>query len=605
MFAARYVPELRKRRYSESDEESLLEQESSLETSPNFEEKQAVSMDLETTSVETPKEEPSGSESLSEDEAPGPGEESSKHKSVLKRLRRSAKRAELRPESSSDESSDDSSEELEEHDLAPMPQPELPKDKKLKGALISQNLDWIAEPQVYPSSLRKDFKELLKAHNAKQQQQVLANLASNNFESAFAVQSVVFDHFSTKSALNPDSSKGDLLVNAATGSGKTLAYLLPIILALRGRVVPKLACVILVPTRPLISQVLQTANMLSKNTNLRISASNVNLAVLKELERFEAFKPDILISTPGRLVDYLSHGANVLSMKYLRFLVIDEVDKLLNQSFQNWISVMNTKISHDKRTLENVFCVPVQKLLFSATLHNDVEKLSLLNFYRPKLLVIDDDTGEEKASLFKIPPNLEEFEVFVKADFTPFKPLVLFKLLLDENVYDKQVLIFTKSNESTLRLSKLLLLILAKYQQFYQDDKDLKVQYLNSMINANNKKKLLNKFKDGKVKILVVTDLVSRGLDLPNVDQVINYDMPQSAIDYIHRVGRCGRAYNHGEAISILCGNGERKKFNRLTGEVKRSQGIKPLAIDTEFSDLEKGFYEAALEGLQEAVKGQ
>lgn len=532
-------------------------------------------------------------------------------------------------------------------DLGPIPQPALPRDKRLRQLAPSQSLNWIAEPVYYSTTTTKPFSEydFLKESTATNKQ-LLNNLSSNGYNNAFAVQCAVFQELILKNPhfgkIHPDNNNGDLLVNAATGSGKTLAYLIPILLDLSQRRVPKLSCVILVPTRPLVSQVLGAVSALSKNLNVNVVASNSNLSIKKELIKFANFKPDVLITTPGRLVDYLVYGEGDdndiassnsnsvprLSLRYLKYLVIDEVDRLLNQSFQNWISIINRKLQQHQSQPNNKLNslgYSVQKLLFSATLHNDVNKLASLNFYRPKLLVVDDKSLSAPSdnasingqSLYKIPPNLHEFEMFLHKDQAPLKPLMLLKLLLTKPKYHQNTLIFTQSNESTLRLTKLLTLLMAKFANFYPEllpkKQQLNIAYLNSTLSSNQRRTVLNKFQSQDIDILIATDLVARGIDILSIERVINYDLPRSAAEYVHRVGRCARANKHGDAVTLLCGNGERKWFNKISREIGRSQPVVGIwktengeVEDGEqvVTELEKQFYSEALAELEAAVRG-
>ncbi|GMG56332.1 unnamed protein product [Ambrosiozyma monospora] len=222
---------------------------------------------------------------------------------------------------------------------------------------------------------------------------------------------------------------GDYLINASTGSGKTLAYLIPIVNELMTRTVPKLRCIILVPTKPLINQVYSTLLKLTKSINLNCMAFKNDVGLKEEHEKFVRLMPDILVTAPGRLVDHIV--AFDLWLGDLRFCVVDEADRLLNQSFQNWCDLLVNKIENDQREQQqpralgsktgselgvsaafgafyNRYSLKCIKLILSATLTTNSEKLSHLKLFKPKVVVVND-VEDLVNELYQLPPNLEEY----------------------------------------------------------------------------------------------------------------------------------------------------------------------------------------------------
>ena len=620
MFAARYDPEDGKRESVSEDTESERESESGSESESESEKETESESEKETESEsesetgntgktgETRKsiglesvsdsDSDSGSQSRSDSDVEMKEvdasnsnivSDSSKHKSVLKKLRTSLS-AQKAENSTSNSDSDESS--VPTHDLAPLPQPALPRDQRLTATTNHiGNLDWLATP-IYASTT-----ETVPFSSFGLSSSMVKDLQSNGFSSAFSVQVSVLKLLlpdMESQAIRPDIG-GDLLVNAATGSGKTLGYAIPIIESLRNRIVPRVRAIVLVPTKPLISQVKATFAMLSKNTNLSVVSLRSDISINDEAQRLQVV-PDIIVSTPGRLVEHLTNGH--INLKSLRYLVIDEADRLLNQSFQNWCETLMSRIdSNPILELDQTWRPSVQKLVFSATLTTDAGRLSMLKLQRPRLIIVND-RHELVNELFTVPATLQEYKLSLGSARSSAKPLVLAKFLMSEQKL-VNTLVFAKSNEASLRLCRLLQLLFRVFGL------DVTVSYLNSTNNAaSTRAKILKDFANQTVHILVVTDLIARGIDIATITNVINYDLPNSSRDYVHRVGRTARANQDGEAYTMCFGKGETKWFTQLVREVSRQ---------TEVKDVEKGFrdlvsredeakYDTCLEELQRQV---
>lgn len=477
-----------------------------------------------------------------------------------------------------------SDEELEKQDLAPLPQPELPRDVNLRSTQAHlKTLDWLAKP-VYASP-----EQTSPFSNFSISSKLLSNIEALGFKEAFSVQVSVYKMLLkdiTKNKLSPDF-RGDILVNASTGSGKTLAYCVPIIEALHTRIVPRVRAVILVPTRPLIQQVTQTLIELSKGTKLNVVSLSSDMSIKEEGHKIFSNVPDVIVSTPGRLVEHILNGS--VTFEALRFLVIDEADRLLNQSFQNWSEILIGSIEKYRdsaRNIGNTWELQTQKLVFSATLTTDAGKLSLLKFRKPRLIVVN--SKEQLVNeMFSVPTTLTESKILFASSESAYKPLLLTKLMIQSEKLSN-VLIFSRSNDSTLRLAKVLE---ALFKRFYPSA-PITVAYMNSTNNLSSvRNRVFKDFGNGEINILVATDLIARGLDILSIKDVINYDLPVSSREYVHRVGRTARANQRGEALSLVFGRGENQWFNSLMADVGRNQPIDelyPKAIDLYLDDHEK-----------------
>lgn len=478
-------------------------------------------------------------------------------------------------------------------DLVPLPQPELPRDKKLSSMSTHlKNLDWLTEPQYVSPSDSKSFNDFQLSPF------MINNLENMGFSTAFAVQVSVLEMMTPElraRKLMPDAF-GDILVNASTGSGKTLAYLIPIIESLHKRVVPRVRAIILVPTKPLINQVKATLLQLSSGTNLQIMALKNDISISDERELLRNSIPDILVSTPGRLVEHLIGDSITLSS--LQFLVIDEADRLLNQSFQNWSQILLDRMNNEININEE-WRLLVQKLVFSATLTTDAGKLSSLKFYKPRLIVVND-TKQLVNEIFTVPTTLSEFKIHLGVAKSSLKPLILARFLISKGKLSN-VLVFTKSNESSIRLAELLTILFKKLSI------DVNVSFINSTNNRTSvRTKILKQFDSQTINILIATDLIARGIDLTSITDVINYDLPNSSREYVHRVGRTARANQIGHAYSFCFGKGENSWFNSLIKDVSRKGEVEniDLAVGELISTSDEEAYLSSLEQLQQQVKG-
>ncbi|CAD5116696.1 DgyrCDS5555 [Dimorphilus gyrociliatus] len=398
---------------------------------------------------------------------------------------------------------------------------------------------------------------------------LITQLKENSITHLFPVQSKIIPMImqSTSTVVPPR----DICCAAPTGSGKTLSYVLPLVNNLKDRVVRKIRVLVVLPVRELAKQVFNVFQTYSKkyglNTALLASYSSFqqeqkNLTRENLLGEFESLA-DIVVATPGRLVDHV-YGTKGFDLRHLRYIVLDEADRIMEEEKHDWINVVEKSIySTNRKRLVNLNVAkyldspePLQKLLFSATLSTNPEKLEYLKLYNP-ILVSASTTCE-------IPPALNESYVLCSIEQ---KPLVILSLILHYKY--KRVLCFTNTIDGANRLYWLLKLI-----------GDIKVHLVSSSLTTSKRQRLLNSFSKGKVDILICSNALARGIDVENVNCVISYDCPTYLETYVHRVGRTARAGKAGTAITIV-DEEEHRSFKKIIKSVSRqSDNLNRINID-------------------------
>ena len=632
--------------------------------------------------------------------------------------------------------------------LEPLPQPEAAAEEQ-EQPTYSSLPSWLANPVRASADDRTKFSDL--GINA----DLLRILQAQGYKEAFAVQSTVIPLLLS----GQKGHSGDLCISAATGSGKTLSYVLPLVTALEHIPAPRLRGLIVVPTRELVKQAREACELCTAGSGLQIGSAVGNVAIKDEQHLLmrtdqvygpETFKSrqdvkftgedwtnfnlqdyiseaadlneslpgylhrpepniDILICTPGRLVDHLRYTKG-FTLKHLQWLVIDEADRLLNESFQEWVDVVMNSL--DARKAQESFGfsgkvmselgLPIEvkeprKVVLSATMTRDVSKLNSLRLANPKMVVVGSTdhvvAGEDEDGIppyaedqFNLPSTLKEYSIAVGDGAQ--KPLYLLRLLLshiglgtktnrsralpdtaddtssagsdsdetssdefssDESSDDSSsedsdsdsdsseeatsssesesdsdsessadpakdestentskpepsrttVLIFTKSSESASRLSRLIALL----------DPSL-ASRVGTIIKSNKSsasRKTLTAFRRGKISVIVATDRASRGLDLPSLTHVVNYDVPSSITTYVHRVGRTARAGKEGSAWTLFAHREGRWFTNEIArgsdGKITRSAKVERVNMKLDDMADAKSRYGAALEALEQEVR--
>ncbi|EFY87866.1 DEAD box ATP-dependent RNA helicase, putative [Metarhizium acridum CQMa 102] len=619
-----------------------------------------------------------------------------RHKAVLERKVKSIKLATKVAQTKHDESDEESA---ELHGLEPLPQPAPVPEDESKPTYDTLPL-WLSNPIRVAQDTKAPFTDL----------GILPRpsriLADKGYNEAFAVQTAAIPLLLPTSKHRP----GDLLVSAATGSGKTLAYALPIVRDISNGVVTRLRALVVLPTRELVKQAQDVFEVCAKayegedRKRVRIGVAIGSQSIKSEqeaiIERESRYDPDayskiqeeqrqqrantfsadvddthdldspntdvrlgpwkgevvdfssrvdVLICTPGRLVEHIEQTPG-FSLDYIRWLVVDEADKLLAQSFQGWLDLVLEKFRVNKfsaRDFPDMAYSGVRKVILSATLTRDLSLLNQLALRRPRLIVLEND-GAVQVAEHTLPVGLREFAVRVHE--ANLKPLYLLDLLrqshmtshlgngdssstlkADEDASDSSdtssdsdssdsdsdsdsdttsdsdtsdeesttpasktqipiSLIFTKSNESALRLSRLLTLLDASLTG--------QISTLTSTTPTHIRRKVLRAFTtpSSPVRLIIASDLVARGIDIPKLGHVINYDLPASVAGYVHRVGRTARAGRSGCAWTLIGDDESGWFWGKIAKNqaIRRTQKVERTRVEEMTEDRVQA-YEAAL----------
>lgn len=638
--------------------------------------------------------------------------------------------------------------EVELHDLVPLPQPDHVQDFEARPT-FSALPPWLAKP------IRVSRLDSRPLEDFKLSPKILTVLQNKGYRTAFGVQTAVFRLLLP----GPEQHVGDVCISAATGSGKTLAYMLPLIESLGTRTAVKLRAVIVVPTRELVTQAWEVCELCATGSGLKIGTAVGNKPLKEEQELLvkqtqkynrDHYRPlqkevptegtegidfdtdpddledsprtlpghvvdyesniDILICTPGRLVDHMRRTKG-FNLDHVQWLIIDEADRLLNESFQEWVGTvmeaLETKRPPDRLNIRQKLLskmgVPeehrsIRKVILSATMTKDVGSLSALKLHRPRLVVLETATSEvmheiggttdlveeggdpslkESSDGYDLPLTLHEKAVGV-GDGSD-KPLYLLELLKthlnmcddsplkdsfqppekvlrtpqsdahltlanqssdgvpasldvgqrstsssasetsdtscrssphinsasrhEDPVYPTQgVLIFTNNNENASRLARLLSILHPPYSTT--------IRTLTKSTSTSSGRQVLSAFRAGKVSILIASDRASRGLDVPNLRCVINYDIPSSVTSYVHRVGRTARAGKEGLTWTLTAHNEARWFWNEIARgrQIRRApeRKVERVKIDVDgLGDEVKTAYAEALKMLGDEAKGK
>ncbi len=337
---------------------------------------------------------------------------------------------------------------------------------------------------------------------------LLKALADKNFAQSYPIQ---------QEAIPAILKKRDVLGIAKTGSGKTASYVLPILMNLQGKTVTKnrhVNVLVLVPTRELAMQVSEVFITFGAVLPDRVKTMAVFGGVSINPQMMALQGVNVLVATPGRLLELVESKAVHLSE--IETLVLDEADKMLNLGFREEMSLIFKQLPRKR-----------QNLLFSATLNDDVTRIHQIILQNPIVIKIEDEVNT-----FDL---ISQLGYFVSEE----KKGPLLRYLIKTNDM-KQVLVFADSVYKVDNISDKL------------RKNGIKAAAIHSKKSQGARTEALSKFKSGEIRVLVATDLISRGIDIQFLPYVINYELPRSPKDYIHRIGRTGRAENPGEAISLI-----------------------------------------------------
>jgi len=340
---------------------------------------------------------------------------------------------------------------------------------------------------------------------------------------------------------------------AQTGTGKTAAYMLPLLMKVKYEQGNDPRALILVPTKELAVQVLAQALQLSKYTDIRIVALYGGVGPKTQIEEIKK-GVDIVVATPGRFLEiYLR---NELHTKKITTLVIDEADRMMDMGFM-----------HQLRKIFEVIPSKKQNLLFSATFSDRIERLSqeFLEFPVRVEITPQATTAEQVDQEVYHIPNLR-----TKINFLEY-------LLTNHEIFSR-VMIFARTKENADNIFK------------YLERKKLgPLRVIHSNKGQNSRINAMNEFKQGQLRILVATDVAARGIDVEKVSHVINFDVPTLYEDYVHRIGRTGRAFQEGKAITFAT-NAELYHIQKIEKLIRAKIHVKqlPEAIKVEETSAEE-----------------
>ena len=309
----------------------------------------------------------------------------------------------------------------------------------------------------------------------------------------------------------------DLLVSSETGSGKTAAYLLPVLQQILTEQGPKegTRALILAPTRELARQILKSAEALSRFTQVKCALISGGEDYKYQRAVFRK-DPEIIIATPGRLKEHLEQGTPLFD--HLEVLVLDEADRMLEMGFQEDVSAIIDQCNAER-----------QSLLLSATLDQPgIKEMAAQLLSDPKTIQIGSDRPEQSTISQQV----------ILADDIKHKERLL--LWLVENQPFKKLLVFSNTKAQANRLRGIL------------RGKKQRAAALHSEMKQSERTSTMSAFRNGSINVLVATDVASRGLDVGDIDLVINFDLSRNSDDHVHRIGRTGRAGKEGLAISFV-----------------------------------------------------
>jgi ATP-dependent RNA helicase RhlE len=335
---------------------------------------------------------------------------------------------------------------------------------------------------------------------------------------------------------------------AQTGTGKTAAYMLPLLMKIRYAQGSDVRALILVPTKELVVQVAAQAAALAKYTDLRIVEIYGGVGAKTQIERIQA-GTDLLIATPGRFLEL--YQRNELITKQIKTLVLDEADRMMDMGFMPQL-----------RKIFEVIPSKRQNVLFSATFPEKVERLA-------------NEFLDFSVRVEITPPATVATQVVQELYYVPngATKINFLEHLLNTHPEFSRVMIFTRTKDVANNIYK------------YLDRKHLgPVKVIHSNKGQNTRINAMNDFKEGKLRILVSTDVASRGIDVTNVTHVINFDVPILYEDYVHRTGRTGRAFQEGKAITLAT-EAERYHIDKIEKIIREKISIKKLPKNIEVAE--------------------
>ncbi len=315
----------------------------------------------------------------------------------------------------------------------------------------------------------------------------------------------------------------DVLAIAQTGTGKTAAFAIPIINKIDSYKSSKrsygIKCIVLAPTRELALQIGEVFTSLAKHTKVKTFALCGGVEQDPQIKKLQN-GIDILIATPGRMFDLISQG--YIDLKNVNTLVLDEADHMLDLGFIKDIISIKRKLTREHQTL-----------FFSATINKAIKKLAFSQVRKSAIRI--QIAPEDPVSI-----NVSHYVMFVEMDDKRF----FLERFIKEH-QESKIIVFVRTRVRAERVAKAM------------ERAGINTVMIHGARDQGDRADVMKMFREGECRILIATDVSARGIDIPDIDYVINYDLPDKSENYVHRVGRTGRGHNKGEALSF-CSKGER-----------------------------------------------
>jgi ATP-dependent RNA helicase RhlE len=325
----------------------------------------------------------------------------------------------------------------------------------------------------------------------------------------------------------------DVMAVAQTGTGKTAAFVIPLLQRVwqnKQNKIKGLQCLVMVPTRELSRQIAEQVQLIGKRTGIRSFGLYGGIEQDEEMLKI-GNKLDWLVTTPGRMFDLMHRG--IIHTEEVRFLVLDEADLMLDLGFQKDIYDVLRKIDRKPQTL-----------FFTATINKKIKSVAYD--------VVKNAIRIQISPKNPVAKTIDHAVAFVEMDDKRF-----FLESILKTYEDKRILVFVRTK------------VRAERVQAAMSRVQLSAEFLHGGLDQQSRFDLLDRFRNGENKALITTDVSARGIDIPNVDYVVNYDLPDNPENYVHRCGRTGRGNKRGQALS-LCSEGEKKlllEIEKYTGK--------------------------------------
>ena len=356
-------------------------------------------------------------------------------------------------------------------------------------------------------------------------------------------------------AIFPVLKGEDVLAIAQTGTGKTAAFAIPVVHLLQERKQKKrpdsIKCIVMVPTRELAIQIAEAFAQIAQHTRVRVYGVFGGVEQDPQIAQLEK-GIDVLVATPGRMFDLVSQGH--IQLHRVEILILDEADHMLDLGFIKDIRDLIRRLPKQRQTL-----------FFSATIDEKIKKLAYSLVTNPIRIQVSPKNPVAK--------NITHSVVRVAMDDKRF----FLERVVRANP-DHKMLVFVRTQVRAERVQKAMARV------------DIPSEVIHGGKAQDERQRVLEQFKQGQVKLLIATDVSARGIDIPNVDTVINYDLPEPPENYVHRVGRTGRGRNRGQAVSFCS---EEEQATLATIEDYLGQPIAELVLD-------KDDYTETLEATQD-----